>query len=597
MSPRADPRPSIPAHLQDKIRLKNRLRRQWQITRDPALKAEVNCLQRLVTSQLNEWRNCQWNCTLESLDPEDQSLWKMTRRVMIIPTPLPPLVTPGGLALSDSEKAEALADNLDAQFQPVNDPSVPAVIEVVYEAMRAYSYEPTSEPKLTNPKEVQDAIWGLKVGKAPGPDGIPNRALKHLPLSIVCLLVVLFNAILRTQYFPVTWKHARVFSILKPGKDPALPSSYRPISLLDTIGKLFEKILLSRILCEVSERGVLRDEQFGFRPKHSTALQLTRLVHRVTRNFNEKRLTGAVFLEVAKAFNTVWVDGLLYKLTILNFPSYIVKTISSYLKGRAFEASFQTATSTSHCMRAGVAQGGIISPVLFSLYVNDMPSPSRHVELALYVDNTAVIPTSRQPTLLIKYLETYLSSLGRWLSEWRIGINVSKSSAILFAKAGRRIPKSRAVQLFGEPIKWVNETRYLGVTLDKRLTWSKHITQVRKKAAQRLGTLGSLLNRRRGLSIRNSVLLYKQLIRPMMDYACPVWRSAARSHIKKLQVLQSKCLRIANNAPWYIGNRQIHDYLGVPYFSDHIRSLTERFDSKLADVGNPLIQQLGWCTR
>jgi len=347
----------------------------------------------------------------------------------------------------------------------------------------------------------------------------------------------------------------------------------------------------------VSGRGILRDEQFGFRPKHSTALQLARLVHRITRNFNEKRLTGAVFLDVAKAFDTVWVDGLLYKLIILNYSSYIFKTVSSYLKGRTFEASFQTATSTSRCMRAGVAQGGIVSPVLFSLYVNDMPSPSRHVELALYANDTAVIATSRQPTLLVKYLEAYLSSLERWLSEWKIGINVSKSSAILFAKAGRRIPKSRTVQLFGEPIEWVDKTRYLGVTLDKRLTWSKHIAQVRKKAAQRLGTLGSLLNRRSGLSIRNGVLLYKQLIRPMMDYACPVWRSAAHSHIKKLQVLQSKCLRIATNAPWYIGNRQNHDVLGVPYFFDHIRCLTERFDPRLADVENPLVQQLGWCPR
>ena len=90
----------------------------------------------------------------------------------------------------------------------------------------------------------------------------------------------------------------------------------------------------------------------------------------------------------------------------LNFSSYLVKTISSYLKGRTIEASFQAATSTTSRMQAGVAQGGIISPVLFSLYVNDMPSPSRHVELALYADDTAVIATSRRPALLVKYLET-----------------------------------------------------------------------------------------------------------------------------------------------------------------------------------------------
>jgi hypothetical protein len=99
--------------------------------------------------------------------------------------------------------------------------------------------------------------------------------------------------------------------ILKPRKDPALPSSYRPIILLDTIGKLFEKIILSRILHEVNVRGLMRDEQFGFRPKHSMSLPLTRLVERITRNFGEGGLTGAVFLDVAKAFDTFWIDGLL----------------------------------------------------------------------------------------------------------------------------------------------------------------------------------------------------------------------------------------------------------------------------------------------
>ena len=319
----------------------------------------------------------------------------------------------------------------------MTDPSFPPVIEKVDVALRSYIISPASEPKLTNPEEVQEAIRGLKVGKAPGPNGVPNRALKHLPQRAVSLLVLIFNAILLTHHFPTVWNHARVISILKPGKDPTLPSSYRPISLLDTIGKLFEKILLTRILHEEDVRGLLRNEQYGFRPEHSTFLQLARLVERITRNFGEKRLTGAVFLDVAKAFDTVWINGLLYKLTPLNFPSYLVHTIFSYLRGRTFEASFQTATSSRRGMRAGVAQGGLISPVLFSLYVNDMPTPSHHVELSLYADYTAVIATSRKPSLLVSYLESYLNYLQRWLSEWRIAINVSKSAAIIFPRAVR----------------------------------------------------------------------------------------------------------------------------------------------------------------
>jgi hypothetical protein len=105
--------------------------------------------------------------------------------------------------------------------------------------------------------------------------------------------------------------------------------------------------------------------------------------------------------------------------------------------------------------------------------------------------------------------------------------------------------------------------------------------------------LGPLLNRKRDLSVRNGILLYKQLIHPMMDYACPASRSAARTHVRRLQVLQSKCLRLATGVPWYVSNRQIHEDLGVALFADHIRALTASFDSRLADVGNPLVRQLG----
>jgi hypothetical protein len=178
---RDNPRPAILAGIQDEIRLKNLLRKRWHIARNPALKPEFNRLQRSVTRRIIEWVNDQWSATLESLDPEDQLWWRMTKRVMRVPTSSPALVTSVGIALSDSEKAEALADNLETPIQPVADPSVPAVIEIVDVALRSYFLIPQSETKLTTPDEVRETIMGLKVSKAPGPNGIPNRALKHLP--------------------------------------------------------------------------------------------------------------------------------------------------------------------------------------------------------------------------------------------------------------------------------------------------------------------------------------------------------------------------------------------------------------------------------
>ena len=130
--------------------------------------------------------------------------------------------------MSDSEKGETLADNLETHFQPITDPSALALTEMVVVALSSYFMTPASEPKLTNPEEVQESIRGLKVSKAPGLNGVPSRALKHLQQRAVSVLALIFNAILLTHHFPTVWKHARVISILKPGKDSALPSSIGP---------------------------------------------------------------------------------------------------------------------------------------------------------------------------------------------------------------------------------------------------------------------------------------------------------------------------------------------------------------------------------
>jgi hypothetical protein len=208
--------------------------------------------------------------------------------------------------------------------------------------MLAYQYAAPKWTDINQSLRILEAIKGLKFGKAPGPNGIPNRVLRHLPKRVITFLTEVFNAVLRRQYFRPEYKHAHVVPVLKPGKDPTLPSSYRPMSLFGTVGKA----LLNRVFREVNEHRLLRDEQFGFRPRHSTILQLARLVERVKRNFDERRLTGAGFLDVAKAFDSVWIKGLIYRLTVLNSPSYLVRDILLYFDCRKFHTSLHSATST-----------------------------------------------------------------------------------------------------------------------------------------------------------------------------------------------------------------------------------------------------------
>jgi hypothetical protein len=181
---------------------------------------------------------------MEFFNSEDQTLWKMTKRVMRFPTPSPPLQVPEGLALSYSEKAEALADSLEGHFHPVDYPSDLAITVIFKDVMRAYQYEPACKPTFTSPSEVLQANSGPKVGKALGPNSISSRVLRRIIKCEITFLTKACNAVLRRQYFPPAQKHFRVVSILKPEMNPTLPSSYRPTSLLGTVGKFFEMNLL-----------------------------------------------------------------------------------------------------------------------------------------------------------------------------------------------------------------------------------------------------------------------------------------------------------------------------------------------------------------
>jgi len=227
-----------------------------------------------------------------------------------------------------------------------------------------------------------------------------------------------------------------------------------------------------------------------------------------------------------------------------------------------------------------MTQGGLISPVLFSLYVNDMLSSSHYVKLALYADDTDIIAKSRKTRVLVSYLESYLNDFQRLLSEWRFAVNVYKSTTIIFAFVGRRIIQPRTVTLFGEPIEWVDRTRYVGLTLDTRLLWSHENDQIRKRNAQKMCILLSLLIKKRDLSVRNGVLLYKQFACTMINYACPAWRPAALSHDRRLQVLQSKCLRLATGVLWYVTGRyrRTWEFRCLPTTSvPRLRASTQRY--------------------
>jgi hypothetical protein len=312
---------------------------------------------------------------------------------------------------------------------------------------------------------LEDKIGSLKKKKAPGPDNISNTALKLLPPKVVVTLAAIFNASLRLCHFPSRWKNATVIFIPKPGKNSKLPQSNRPISLLSSIGKVLEKVILTRLVKVTDENSTIPDEQFGFRPKHSTVDQLINVTEFIAKGFGQNQSTGAIFLDVAKAFDTVWHDGLVYKLHAAGVPMAMVRLLNSFLNRRVFHAKI---LSTQREIQAGVPQGSVLSPTLYAIFTADIPKPD-NTKIALYADDTAILVRSWSPEIISRDLQGAVENLESWFRTWRIDVNPEKSSAILFTK--RHFRPVGEVAMFNRVIPWTTVVKYLGVKFDNHLTF------------------------------------------------------------------------------------------------------------------------------
>ncbi|GBP72706.1 Probable RNA-directed DNA polymerase from transposon X-element [Eumeta japonica] len=222
------------------------------------------------------------------------------------------------------------------------------------------------------------------------------------------------------------WKEAVVTGLPKSEKPRDLPASYRPISLLSELGKLFEKTIKTRLNEHVIGKGLIINEKFGFRPNHSCPQQVHRFVEHISKGFKKKRKTVVVFYDVAKAFDRVWHAGLIHKFYTLELQYRLVLIIQNYLRNRNFTFRHENTLSAKRKIKAGVPQGSTLSPLLYSAYVNDIPRPSNGVQLTLFADDTALYVRSISFRDTTPQLERVIDELTRWLRLWRINVNPEK---------------------------------------------------------------------------------------------------------------------------------------------------------------------------
>jgi hypothetical protein len=588
--------PPVPLHIRQLVRERNRSRRYWQRLGNPSDKRELNRLDRELKAQMAELRNDQWTNKIATLSTDDNSIWKMAKSLRSTKETIPPIRrTDGTCAACPAEKAEAFADGLEEQFTPVDvnfdAEAVAKLRDETEAALRAHTDE---ELQRTNTTEIRACIARVKVNKASGPDQVSARALKSLPDKGILALTSLVNATLTLKHYPHTWKEAQVVLIRKPKTGGTKTSDYRPISLLSVAGKICERIIESRLRDSVDREKLLPVEQHGFRPKHSSVHQLMRVVEKINRGFSLKLSTGAIFLDVAKAFDKVWHDGLLHKLLAGGIPLPLCQLLDSYLQNRSFKVRTEGTLSSIRPIGAGVPQGSILGPLLFTCYTADIPIPEdRRAQIALYADDTAISFTSANPKLITTKLQQLCDILEKWFGKWRIQINPKKSAAVFFSRRpGKKSKTTGPISMFGETIPWVSETRYLGLVLDDKLTWKPHIEHVRAKAIGGMAALRPITGRRSKLSLKNKVLLYKTMIRPVMTYAAPVWAYARPRLIERLQVVQNRMMREAVDAPWFVRNADIRKDTNTQPIMEHMKDLSIRFHKTLPSVPNETIRDL-----
>lgn len=461
--------------IQYLLRNKREAKRLWQNHRSPRTKALLNSATKALKTKLQEEKNRDIQEFVQELSPTadtNYSLWKVTKKVNRPILADSPIRDSNGIWIrKDSEKAEEFAAHLEATFKPnkqhntqydqyntnqdCTDPSIEKI---------------TLETVLRKMREINP-------NKAPGHDLITGKILKELPIRAKCVIRDIFNAIIKLNYFPETWKLAKIIMIPKPGKDRTQVKSYRPISLLPILSKLFERILLEKMLPHINQNGVLPNHQFGFRNKHSTIEQVHKISNCIKTALDENKYCTGVFLDIAQAFDKVWHEGLIFKIKQL-LPRKFHQILVSYLKNRRFKVSYKDHTTEEHPIAAGVPQGSVLGPILYIIFTADLPI-SNDIITTTFADDTAVLYAHQNRLTATRELQHHIKKIETWSNKWGIKINEEKSAHITFTLKRRNC---RNITLNNKIVPQVDTVKYLGLHLDKKLTWKYHIMKKKSKS-------------------------------------------------------------------------------------------------------------------
>ena len=320
-------------------------------------------------------------------------------------------------------------------------------------------------------------------------------------------------------YVPYLWKSARVLPLHKSG-DTSCLSNYRPISVLPIVSKILERAVHFQLSQFISDHNLLHPNQSGFRPLHSTTTALAKLVNLWSKNIDDGKLSGAAFIDLRKAFDTVNHELLLKKLSSLGCSNNSVKWFQSYLSDRSQRVFFKGASSSALNVCTGVPQGSILGPLLFSIYVNDMPGSVTDGVIDMYADDTTLTVSGNDVREVEEKLSNGVTKVMEWIIANRLVVNLDKTAVMLIgSRAKLNCAGDFNVTVCGNVLKRVKVAKCLGLLIDEELNWKDQVEKVTKTVQSKLCMLRRV---RPYVPTHSLVLLYNSFVQPHFDYCAQI---------------------------------------------------------------------------
>ena len=460
-----------------------------------------------------------------------KTYWKIVNKFLNnckIPR-IPPLLVDNEFIMNCDEKALLFNKYFVSQCQPFESNSVLPPPNLLTNSKLTH-FEITNE-------QILNILRTLNVNKAHGPDDISVNMIKLCENELVIPLKLIFKNILETGIFPDQWKKANVTPVHKKD-DKQLIKNYRPISLLPVFAKVYERIIFNNLYNYFIHNNLITNNQSGFRPGDSVTNQLLYLVHEIHKSFDsiDNIEVRSVYLDMSKAFDKVWHEGLIYKLEQNGISENLLKLLKSYLSKRKQRVVVNGMASDWGNINSGIPQGSVLGTLLFLIYINDLENGIKS-SIKFFADDTSLFSIVNNPITSAENINNDLKLISRWATQWKMSFNpdpTKPAEEIIFSH--RRHPVDHPPIYFNNvKVKQVKEHKHLGLILDSKLTFESHVNEKLAKARKGIGIIKYISAY---VPIKTLDQIYKMYVRPHLDFCDVIY------HIPKIHSVFNSSFRL-----------------------------------------------------